>query len=71
MNMARLLNLNRNGHDLMLIIKLYSIFEIMDEETVAIRSSLTGVQLGAAVAFGTDPLQLTYQTTTQYLPRGE
>lgn len=34
----KLLNLRKNVHDLMQITKLYTIFEIMDDEKVAIRS---------------------------------
>ena len=34
----KLLNLKKNVHDLMQIAKLYTIFEIMDDEKVAIRS---------------------------------
>jgi anti-sigma B factor antagonist len=33
-----LLNLKKNVHDLMQITKLYTVFEIMDDEKVAIRS---------------------------------
>ena len=34
----KLLNLNKSAHDLMQITKLGTIFEIMDDEKVAIRS---------------------------------
>lgn len=34
----KLLNLNKNVHDLMQITKLYTILEVMDDEKVAIRS---------------------------------